>query len=396
MNTRQETALKLIPGSHRYGVSLQELCTREGIARAQRNDEASLTLARSQREDAELVRTSLGDGEAILFDGRLWHASENSLPDIQRISLLLQFARADVPVRVPDFREPQWPFRFKDHLRPPVIAVSGVADRGANDVVSPPQPAITELALKPSAHLIDGNLGCKEGAVYEPFPCFFGHTQIVDFVECHTSVLMPGHSPHPPHAHLDEEILVVMDGEGELVVANSREDESPSIFAAPEGSAIYYPSYQHHTIRNASNKPVRYTMIKWKSTAVAGGNKKLNAHFLQSSWVKSERPRGPLSMTPLYEGATEFLGKLHAHISRLQPGAGYAAHRDDHDVAIFLIRGEIAIMGKHLVAPAVVFLPAGSLHDMKACGEETAKYLVWEFHRPQQHAHEARLAEAHA
>jgi mannose-6-phosphate isomerase-like protein (cupin superfamily) len=296
---------------------------------------------------------------------------------------------------VPDFREPQWPFRFKDHIRPPVIAVSGNADHTANDVVPPPQSTPAELALKPSAHLIDSNLRCKNDAAYEPFSCFFGHTQIVDFVECHTSVLMPGHSPHPPHSHLDEEILVVMDGEGELVVPASSDDENPGIFTAREGSAIYYPSYQLHTIRNTSDKPVRYTMIKWKSTAVASG-KKLNAHFLQSDWVGSERPRGPLSMTPLYEGATGFLGRLHAHISRLQPGAGYAAHRDDHDLAIFLIRGEIAIMGKHLVAPAVVFLPAGSLHDILACGNETAKYLVWEFHRPHQHAADEPLAEARA
>jgi hypothetical protein len=83
----------------------------------------------------------------------------------------------------------------------------------------------------------------------------------------------------------------------------------------------------------------------------------------------------------LLEGATTFLDKLHAHVTRFQPGGGYAAHRDSHDVAIFLIRGQIAILGNSITAPAVVFLPARCLHDMKATGTEMAKYLVWEFHK---------------
>jgi hypothetical protein len=61
------------------------------------------------------------------------------------------------------------------------------------------------------------------------------------------------------------------------------------------------------------------------------------------------------------------------------PGAGYGAHRDAHDVSIFLIEGEIAVLGKHIAAPAVVFLPAGHLHDMKGVGTTPAKYVVWEF-----------------
>jgi redox-sensitive bicupin YhaK (pirin superfamily) len=85
-------------------------------------------------------------------------------------------------------------------------------------------------------------------------------------------------------------------------------------------------------------------------------------------------------MTPLLNGPTGFLGKLHAHVTRIQPGAGYAAHRDTHDVAIFLIEGDIAVLGRGIAAPAVVFLPAGCLHDMKAIGEQPAKYLVWELH----------------
>jgi len=75
-------------------------------------------------------------------------------------------------------------------------------------------------------------------------------------------------------------------------------------------------------------------------------------------------------------------------VTWIAPGRGYAVHRDEHDVSIFLIEGEIAVLGKQVVAPAVVFFPAGHLHDMKAVGAKPAKYIVWEFHRTESgHVH---------
>ena len=201
----------------------------------------------------------------------------------------------------------------------------------------------------------------------------------------HYSILMPGASPHLPHAHLDEEILVVMSGAAELVVADLPRDSKPRILPAPAGSAIYYPPYQHHTIRNVSREPVRYAMLRWRSPGISA-NKHLPPYLVQADWLQSDRFRGPVAMLTLFEGPSAFLGKLHAHVTRILPGGGYKAHRDAHDVSIFLIEGEIAVLGKTIVAPGLVFIPAGRLHDMKALGTDPAKYVVWEFHRkPHQH-----------
>ena len=96
------------------------------------------------------------------------------------------------------------------------------------------------------------------------------------------------------------------------------------------------------------------------------------------------------------DGPSVWLGKLHAHITRLQPGAGYGAHRDEHDVVIFLLEGAFELMNARIAAPALVFLPAGCLHDMKALGPGLTKYLVWEFHRtdPEYPAVESHIATA--
>jgi ectoine hydroxylase-related dioxygenase (phytanoyl-CoA dioxygenase family)/mannose-6-phosphate isomerase-like protein (cupin superfamily) len=375
-NTKKESALLMIPGSHTYGASIQEVAAREKIARNDRNDDVALRLANAQRPGAEIVQPEVRDGEAIFFDGRMWHGSRNGLSDTPRAALLLQYARADLPCRVPEIFE--WPFRPNETKRPPAIVVSGQGDREKNELVA--APAIrAPNALGTNVHHIYPHSRCPDDVTFMPVHCFQGHTDNLDYLECHYSVLMPGACPHLPHRHLDEEILVVMSGAAELVLANSPRDPNPRIMPAPAGSAAYYSPFQHHTIRNASSEPVRYAMMRWKSPAISA-KKHLPARFVPPSWLQAE-PRQPLVMKTIFEGPSAFLGKLQAHITLIAPGNGYAAHRDDHDVAIFLIEGEIAVLGQRIIPPAVVFFPAGHLHDMRVVGQKPAKYICWEFHR---------------
>lgn len=68
-------------------------------------------LARDFAGDAFVERLELGDGDALFFDGRLWHGSFDTDPTAARTALLLQYARADTPVRMPDFASLEmWPF----------------------------------------------------------------------------------------------------------------------------------------------------------------------------------------------------------------------------------------------------------------------------------------------
>jgi uncharacterized cupin superfamily protein len=194
----------------------------------------------------------------------------------------------------------------------------------------------------------------------------------------HVSVLSPGHSPHSPHAHREEEILIVLDGEAELVIARNESGIDARRERLGAGSFVYYPAFQFHTIRNATATPITYLMFKW-----SGPPRETEAP-LETTISRTEDIRqignAPFATQLVFEGPTHYLTKLHVHLTELQPDAGYAAHADTHDVAIVLLSGSVETMGRRIERHGVVCFPACEMHDMKNPGSATARYLVFEFH----------------
>jgi hypothetical protein len=80
------------------------------------------------------------------------------------------------------------------------------------------------------------------------------------------------------------------------------------------------------------------------------------------------------------EGPTECLGKLHSHLTELQPDAGYEPHRDAHDVALVVLDGSVETLDQRVDPVSVVYASAGELHGMRNIGTVPARYLVFEFH----------------
>ena len=111
---------------------------------------------------------------------------------------------------------------------------------------------------------------------------FRGATPELALMSCHAAVLSPGHSPHPPHAHGDEELLMVLDGEADLLVADRPEYEGACAVRVKAGDFAYYPPLQHLTIRNASDAPVHYLMFRWRGHAAATGANILGPSIFQA------------------------------------------------------------------------------------------------------------------
>jgi hypothetical protein len=143
----------------------------------------------------------------------------------------------------------------------------------------------------------------------------------------------------------------------------------------------YYPTTQHHTIYNTGVRPATYLMFKWRG-AIADMGEPLPASIFE--YDRAGLPPGPRPMQQklLFQQATSCLGKLHAHLTTLQPGAGYEAHADAYDVAIIVLSGEVETVGERVTPLGLVFYSAGELHGMQNVGTAPAVYLVFEFHGP--------------
>lgn len=381
-NTSLESSLRVIHGSHRIGKPLQQVAAEVGIARDDRSAAVALDLARRHDANARVVEPHMHDGQALLFDGRTWHGSLNTRQHGRRKALLLQYAAAGCPVRIPDWSHLNWPFVLRSSPLPRVIPVAGKLSRRVNRVVAAPPRSRGDIdPLRSLAQAIPWPLPRDTARGWRPSPFFRGSTPVLRHLGCHASVLEPGHCPHPPHSHFDEELLVVLDGEADIVIAESADDAEPKVCRMKAGDIVYYPSFQFHTIRCPGPSPVTYLMYRWQGP-LAGSERPLQNEIFRVD-DGSAFPEGrPFGTSLVFEGSTGFLEMLHVHRSRAKTDGGYADHKDAHDVAILLTKGRVETLGRKIDAPAVVFYPAGAMHGLRGASADPAEYLVVEFHGP--------------
>ena len=378
-NTAAASGVRLIAGSHLCGKTAQQCLAESGCTtRRDTPDETVVEWAKATNPEARLAEPELTDGEAILFDGRMWHGSHNRLERETRSALLLQFASADTPVLVPDPRVVTWPFKYLK-ARPPVLLVQGTAARSPNRIVPPPANEVGPIS--PLIRRLDTPLAEEPGKRWRPYPLFRGSTPALEFMQCHAAVLSPGHSPHPPHAHDDEELLIILHGEAELLIADRPEYESARAVPVKAGDFAFYPSHQHHTIRNAANSPVSYLMFRWRrARPVTPPEDRLRTTVYQAPAMPEAGARGGFAANRVLEKPTRWLRKLHCHTTRLEAGAGYAPHIDPYDVAILIQSGRVRTLRRGAGPGSLIYYPAGEMHGMRNIGDEPARYTVFEFH----------------
>ena len=373
-NTTGESGIRMIAGSHLCR-TIEQFQAETGCSRADTSTETALEWAQGENPSAQLVEPEANDGDLILFDGRIWHGSHNRLSDKTRHALLLQFASADTAVRIPS---------EEGAKRAPSILVQGRVSPGANWLVPPPlSPSPKKLpALVSSIHELKLPLAENRERGWKRYPLFLGTTPTLASMSCHAAALSPGRSPHPPHSHQDEELLIVLDGEAELLLADRPSYEAADAIPVKAGDFAYYQALQHHTIRNASSAPVSYLMFRWHGSVPAVGGQPLRSNVYRSPPPADSVGSRPFKIHNLFGAATRWLGKLHCHISRLEVGGGYAAHVDPYDVAILVQSGRVRTLGREVGPGGVIYYPKGERHGMSNAGNEPAHYIVFEFHPP--------------
>ena len=81
-------------------------------------------------------------------------------------------------------------------------------------------------------------------------------TPTLDELEIHISTLDPGKSPHAPHQHEHEELLIVKDGTLDTFQSGSTRRVGP-------GGIIFQSSNELHNVTNVGQTPATYFVIGW-------------------------------------------------------------------------------------------------------------------------------------
>ena len=74
-------------------------------------------------------------------------------------------------------------------------------------------------------------------------------------LECHITTLNPGQSPHPPHKHADEELMLIREG----TLAALQGDKTNIVTS---GGIIFEASNEFHGLTNVGTNQATYWVIK--------------------------------------------------------------------------------------------------------------------------------------
>jgi mannose-6-phosphate isomerase-like protein (cupin superfamily) len=99
----------------------------------------------------------------------------------------------------------------------------------------------------------DAQPGCRA------FVHFNGPTDQLSGLCAGMAVLDPGASPHPPHRHPEEEILIVAAGTGEIECGGTTTQVGP-------GDILYCAGGVLHGITNSGPVPLTFYWSKWLSS----------------------------------------------------------------------------------------------------------------------------------
>jgi uncharacterized cupin superfamily protein len=81
-------------------------------------------------------------------------------------------------------------------------------------------------------------------------------TATLDQLEMHVSTLNPGLMSHPPHRHVNEELIILRDGECETLSDGKWLKVEP-------GTVVFNASNSLHGFRNIGTTPATYHVINW-------------------------------------------------------------------------------------------------------------------------------------
>jgi mannose-6-phosphate isomerase-like protein (cupin superfamily) len=119
-------------------------------------------------------------------------------------------------------------------------------------------PAIAETGKLPNTTMNPDKATVTKEDFGELRVYFDGPTDQLKIMTAGSLMLKPGMQPHPPHQHPEEEMMVIAEGTGEIVVDGQKSRVGP-------GSMMYCAAGRLHGILNTGKTPLLFYYSKWKA-----------------------------------------------------------------------------------------------------------------------------------
>lgn len=220
----------------------------------------------------------------------------------------------------------------------------------------------------------------KDWQVFPLFNEMFGSFE--DFSN-HISTLKPDIIPHPPHSHMEEELIIPLRGNVEILTSDEPTGPIRDSLPLEPGSFVYHSSCQFHTIRCSSPEAAQYLVFKWRRYDHTAREQGTFAYDVNDQGCGFQQVSKGFRRLPI-AGLTDLTnGSLRAHFSVLESGAGYPVHQDDYDIVAVLLEGELKTLNLSNCAPAVFLFAANTPHGFFNPGTKPATYFVFEFIKPE-------------
>lgn len=205
-----------------------------------------------------------------------------------------------------------------------------------------------------------------------------GSTSAFAHLKVHATTVSPRQAPHPGHAHADEELIIVKEGQLTTTIAGKTE-------TLEVGSIALIMPHDEHSFENRSDQPVTYYVMRYEANrpdaergAKAGGS--FVKHWKNLPY-KSHDKGGRRNV---FDTATAQSERFEMHVTTLNEGLmSHPPHTHKAAEILLLIEGqaEESIDGEWILAGVgdIIFLQSQVPHAIRNTGKGACTYFAFQF-----------------
>ncbi len=205
-----------------------------------------------------------------------------------------------------------------------------------------------------------------------------GATPAFSHLKVHATTVPPGQTPHPGHAHADEELIIVKAGELTVTIAGKTE-------TLGAGSIALILPDDEHSFANQGGRPVTYYVMRYQeSRPIAERSVKAGQSFVKH-WANLEYKQNEKGgRRNVFDQKTTQAERFEMHITTLNTGLmSHPPHTHKAAEILLLIEGqaEESIDGKWIPARVgdIIFLQSEVPHAIRNTGKGACTYFAFQF-----------------